>query len=317
MNKDGAAEQYFPGYERMNVRMALNLAAPHTWPASVMPALLGVCIASAATPLSVTMVIALLAIVVLMQSSVNTFNDYFDYVKGTDDESADVDPEDSVLVYNHINPRSALLLAIGYLACAFLLGIYIVVRAGFVPLIIALIGAAFVVLYSAGRTPVSYLPIGEIVSGFVMGSLIPLGTVVSLTGDLDLTVLALAIPTFIGVALIMLTNNTCDIERDIEAGRHTFPVIVGRQNAVATYRLAVIAWIIAIIVCVAICYRPGLIVMPFMVLAVYPLAKALFSNTFRPERRTQAMPQTLSLNIVLGAFYAAAMLASSLPVFVV
>ena len=316
MQKDSNGDAELESYERLSARMALNLAAPHTWPASVLPALIGVCIASMAAPISVTMAIAILAIVVLMQSSVNTFNDYFDYVKGTDDEDADVDPEDSVLVYNRINPRNALFLAIGFLACAFLLGVYIIVNAGIAPLVIALIGAAFVVLYSAGRTPVSYLPIGELVSGFVMGCLIPLGTVVSLTGVLDFSVLALSIPTFIGVGLIMLTNNTCDIERDIDAGRHTFPVIVGRQNAVATYRLAVIVWVIAIIAIVAIAFQSGLIVMPFMVLAVFPLAKAAFANTFTPDRRTQAMPQTLSLNIVLGAFYAAAILANSLPIFI-
>jgi len=316
MRKDSKGDAELESYERLSARMALNLAAPHTWPASVLPALIGICIASMAAPISVTMAIAILAIVVLMQSSVNTFNDYFDYVKGTDDEDADVDPEDSVLVYNRINPRNALFLAIGFLACAFLLGAYIIVNAGIAPHAIALIGAAFVALSSAGRTPVSYLPIGELVSGFVMGCLIPLGTVVSLTGVLDFSVLALSIPTFIGVGLIMLTNNTCDIERDIDAGRHTFPVIVGRQNAVATYRLAVIVWVIAIIAIVAIAYRSGLIVMPFMVLAVFPLAKAAFANTFTPERRTQAMPQTLTLNIVLGAFYAAAILANSLPIFI-
>ena len=316
MVRDRSEESKQRGYERLSARMALNLAAPHTWPASVMPALIGICLAVKASPISVTMALAVLAISVLMQSSVNTFNDYFDYVKGTDDESADVDVDDSVLVYNNVNPRSALFLAIGFLSVAFLLGVYIIMNAGFAPLVIALIGAVFVVLYSAGRTPVSYLPIGELVSGFVMGCLIPLGAVVSLTGTLDLTVLALSIPTFIGVALIMLTNNTCDIERDIDAGRRTFPVVVGRQNAVATYRLAVIVWIVAIIACTALCFQPGLIVVPFMVLAAIPLVKAVFGNTFEPNRRTQCMPQKLSLNIVFGAFYAAAILASTVPVLV-
>ena len=304
------------GFERFTVRMALNLAAPHTWPASVMPALIGIGIASVKGPVSISMSMAILAIVILMQSSVNTFNDYFDYVKGTDDADADVDPDDSVLVYNRVNPRAALFLAIGFLVCAFLLGVYIIMRAGWAPLVIALIGAVVVVLYSAGRTPVSYLPIGELVSGFVMGCLIPFAAVVSLTGELDFGVLALSIPNFIGVGLIMLTNNTCDIERDIRAGRNTFPVLVGRQNARATYRLAVIIWIGAIIVCTAICFTVGLIVIPFMVLAAIPLLKAAFANTFEPHRRTQAMPQTLSLNIVLGAFYAAAIFAQASPVFI-
>ena len=291
--------------------MALNLAAPHTWPASIMPVLIAVCAASTVGPVSVTMSITLLVIVVLMQSSVNTFNDYYDYVKGTDSDEDFVDPSDAVLVYNNVNPRSALMLAVGFLVVAFILGIYAIVVAGFVPLVIALVGALFVVLYSAGKSPISYLPLGELVSGVVMGALIPLASYQVLTGRLDFTVLLWSIPTIIGIGLIMFTNNTCDIERDIPAGRRTLPVVLGREKSVRAYRIALVIWVVDIIVNVAIWYTPGLVVAPFMILASYPLLKALFANPFTPERRLQAMPQILSMNITLGAFYAASILGST------
>ena len=298
-------------YTSFTARMALNLAAPHTWPAAIMPTLVAVCAAAAAGPVSVSMCIVLLVIVVLMQSSVNTFNDYFDYVKGLDSEEDNVDPSDAVLVYNNVNPKSALALAIGFLVVAFSLGIYAIVKAGFAPLVIAVIGALFVVLYSAGKSPISYLPLGEFVSGIVMGGLIPLAVYDVLAGTLDFRVLLLSVPTIIGVGLIMFTNNTCDIERDIPSGRKTLPILLGRRNAVAWYRIALVVWVLDIIVNVAVCYTPGLIVAPFMVLASYPLLKALFENPFTPQRRLQAMPQILSVNIVLGAFYSASILAAS------
>ena len=291
--------------------MALNLAAPHTWPAAIMPVLIAVCAASTVTQLSVTMSFTLLVIVVLMQSAVNTFNDYYDYVKGTDSDDAFVDPSDAVLVYNNVNPRSALMLAVGFLVAAFILGIYAIVVAGFVPLVIALIGALFVVLYSAGSSPISYLPLGEVVSGVVMGALIPLAAYQVLTGNLNFLVLVWAIPTVIGVGLIMFTNNTCDIERDIDAGRKTLPVLLGRESAVKAYRIALIVWVLAILAIDAIWFTPGLVLAPFMLLAAYPQLMALYSNSFTPERRLQAMPQILSVNITLGAFYAASILASS------
>lgn len=296
---------------RLTPRMALNLAAPHTWPAAIMPTLVALCAAAATGPISVTMSITLLVIVVLMQSSVNTFNDYYDYVKGTDSADDNVDPSDAVLVYNDINPKSALRLAIGFLVVAFALGVYAIVKAGFAPLIIAIVGAVFVVLYSAGKSPISYLPLGEAVSGIVMGGLIPLAVFQVLSGTLDFMMLVKAIPTIIGVGLIMFTNNTCDIERDIPSGRKTLPILLGRNRSVAWYHVALIVWVVDIIVNVAIWYTPGLIVAPFMVLAAYPLLKALFANPFTQERRLQSMPQILSMNIVLGAFYAASMLAVS------
>ena len=275
-----------------------------------MPTLVAVCAAAAAGPVSVTMTICLLVIVVLMQSSVNTFNDYYDFVKGSDSTEDNVDPSDAVLVYNDVDPKAALRLAIGFLAVAFLLGIYAVVKAGFAPLVIALVGALFVVLYSAGKSPISYLPLGELVSGVVMGGLIPLAVYQVLTNILDFRMLIVAIPTIIGVGLIMFTNNTCDIERDIPSGRKTLPVLLGRNRAIIAYRAALIVWMCFIIVNVAIWYTPGLLIVPFMLLASYPLVKALFANPFTPERRLQAMPQILSVNVVLGAFYAAALLAS-------
>ena len=58
-------------YGRLSARMALQLAAPHTWPAAILPALVAVAAAAAATGgVSVTMACALLAICVLMQSAV-------------------------------------------------------------------------------------------------------------------------------------------------------------------------------------------------------------------------------------------------------
>ena len=297
--------------------MALNLAAPHTWPAAIIPVLVAMCASAAVGPLSVTLSIALLVICVLMQSAVNTFNDYYDYVKGTDSDEDFVDPSDAVLVYNNVDPRAALRLAIGFLAAAFVLGIYAIAVAGWIPLVIALIGALFVVLYSAGKSPISYLPLGEAVSGVVMGGLIPLAVYQVLTRVLDFTVLVWAIPTIIGVGLIMFTNNTCDIERDIPAGRRTLPVVLGRTRAVALYRALLVIWVVAIVAIVAIWFRPGLVIAPFMLLASYPLLKALFANSFTPERRLQAMPQILSVNIALGAFYAASMLVAVNVVIVV
>ena len=298
-------------YAPFTVRMALNLAAPHTWPAAIMPALIGTCAAITRGPVSVSMSLVLLAIVILMQSAVNTINDYYDYVKGTDSDDDYVDPSDAVLVYNNVNPKAALRLAIAFLGCACLLGVYAIIVAGWVPLAIGIAGGLFVILYSAGKSPISYLPLGEIVSGVVMGGLIPLAVYDVLARHLDFVVLVWSIPTIIGVGLIMLTNNTCDIERDVPAKRRTLPVILGRDRAVSLYRAAVIVWAVAIVVIVGIWFTPGLLVMPFMVLASYPQVKALLSNTFTPERRLQAMPQILSVNITLGAFYAAALLASS------
>ena len=293
-------------FQPLTPKMALQLAAPHTWPAAILPTLIATCAAASIKHVcSVSASIVCLVIVILMQSAVNTFNDYYDYVKGADSESDNVDPSDAVLVYNNINPRDALFLAIGMLISAFVLGLYIIFRAGITPFIIALIGTLFVVIYSAGKTPVSYLPIGEIISGVVMGGLIPLATYLAITLELNSIVLIWSIPTIIGIGLIMLTNNTCDIERDIPANRKTLSVLIGRGNAVRLYHIALALMIISILANTAVFFTQGLIVSPFMLLAAYPSTKALLTNPLTQDTRQQAMSQILGINVTYCAFYAA------------
>lgn len=297
-------------YARFTARMAWQLAAPHTWPASIMPTLCALAFSYVATgTVSVTMSFTLLIICVLMQSSVNTFNDYFDYVKGTDSAQDNVDPTDAVLIYNNVNPRSALMLAVGMLAAAFVLGVYAIVVAGWIPLAIAVVGAIIVVMYSGGKTPISYLPIGEAVSGIVMGGLIPLACFQVLTLRFEPMVLIWSAPTIIGIGLIMFTNNTCDIEKDREANRSTLSVKLGREKARKLYHGLLIAWIVAIVAIVAIWYTPGLVIAPFMLLAAHPFLNALMANPLGTKTRIAAMSQICTVNVTLGAFYAASVIA--------
>lgn len=290
--------------------MALQIAAPHTWPAAILPALIAMaCAAANGHAVSAVMALVLLAICILMQAAVNTFNDYYDYVKGSDSAEDNVDPTDAVLVYNNVNPRSALMLAVGFLVVAFALGAYVIWQAGWIPLAIGIVGAIVVVLYSAGKTPISYLPIGELMSGFVMGGLIPLACYQAITKCFDPIMLVWALPTIIGVGLIMLTNNTCDVEKDIESGRKTLPVLLGRSRARTLYHALVWIWIALVIVNVLIWFSGGWPVLVFMLAASIPLLKALLSNPLAPPARIGAMAQICSVNIALGAFYAAAIFA--------
>ena len=146
-------------------------------------------------------------------------------------------------------------------------------------------------------------------SGFVMGGLIPLACYQALTKCFDPLMLVWALPTIIGVGLIMLTNNTCDVEKDIESGRKTLPVLLGRSRARTLYHALVWIWIALVIVNVLIWFSGGWPVLVFMLAASIPLLKALLSNPLAPPARIGAMAQICSVNIALGAFYAAAVFA--------
>ena len=179
-----------------------------------------------------------------LKDSVNALNDYADFVKGTDTLDNSPDPTDAVIVYG-LKPETAKRLGIGYLLAAFLTGTYVCFRCGVIPLVIGLIGALVILAYSSGKTPISYLPLGELVSGFVMGGLITLAGVYMQTGVLRFSVLAEALPVIIGIGMIMFSNNGCDIERDIPAGRRTLPCLIGRTRTDRLYRVMLIVWLLS------------------------------------------------------------------------
>lgn len=301
-------------FSPLTPKLAWQLAAPHTWVAAYVGVLLSGVYTIAAYSGHVNLVLLglLLLICVFMQSSVNVFNDYFDYTKGTDSlENSSEDAFDAVLVYNNLNPKSVLALAIGYLVCAGIIGVYIVYSCGWIPLLIGLIGAIVVVIYSGGKTPISYLPIGEFISGIVMGSLIPLACTYVLSGVLDFFVLVLSIPLAVGIGMILATNNTCDIEKDIGAKRKTLAVVLGRKEATNVYRLVIMLWIILTIILVGILYTKGLPIMSFMLIGIFPVARALFKNPLIQQSREAAMSQIVMLNVIISAFYCLAILVNT------
>ena len=294
---------------RLRLQDVINLAAPHTWAASVIPSLFALAYSYGKTgKIRPDMAVCLFLVAILMQSAVNTFNDYADYVKGTDTPENSPAAYDAVIVYG-LRPRTARNIGLTFLAAALLAGLFAVIRCGIVPLAIGFIGAAVVVLYSFGQTPISYLPLGEFVSGFVMGGLIPLAGVYMLTDRFEPVVFLLSLPLVLGIALIMYSNNGCDIGRDLEAGRRTLPCLLGQERTDRLYRVALTVWLLLPAAVFVLCGR-------FPSVLTYILAVPVFIHAFvthlrrhlGPEGRGPVMGGINSLNIMLGFAYCLATL---------
>lgn len=254
--------------------------------------------------------LALIAASILMQSSVNTLNDYFDYVKGTDTEEDNLDRSDAVLVYEGINPKAALILGLAYLLIAGGLGLVLILtRNTLLPLWIGLIGAACVILYSGGIKPISYLPIGEFVSGFVMGGLIPLGIVAVATGKLDFWVLLFASPLIVSIGLILMSNNGCDIEKDIKAGRKTLPVLLGRERTQKVYSILISVWNVLLwVLPILLVGFPGILCFLFIQLLAKKEMDWLKESPLDQEHRIEQMTTILSANIKANGIYMASII---------
>ncbi len=255
------------GGGRITLPILINIANPGAIILSALaPAIIGVVLAyERVGRLPVFFTIIVVMIPLLFNASIDLLNDYYDFVRGNDTSENIVDEADAPLAYNNITDVKPVLWAgLGCLFIGVLLGIYVVLQTGAVPLIIGCIGAITVLTYSAGKLPLSYLPIGEIVAGFVMGGLIPLGVFSALTGTIDYWVLYKSIPMMLIVAHFMLVNNTCDIERDEQVGRRTLPILIGREKAKKLCTLMTAVWVIQMLHVVLAWYplgTPAIIVM--------------------------------------------------------
>ena len=286
-------------YRPLTAKQALQLAAPHTWAASVCPSLFGICYSRLmGFPLGTFRAAAVLAACVFLQSAVNTLNDYVDFVKGTDSASDNVEVSDAVLVYGGIDPKSARNLGFLYLFAGLLSGLAASAGAGPVPLLIGAVGGATVLLYSGGPLPVSSLPLGEVVSGFVMGGLIPLGTAACADGKLHPEILFYSLPLIIGIALIMMINNGCDIEKDIRAGRRTLPMFLGRERTLKLYRFLTVFWILLLLVLpVLLTGQRGFLCGVLLLLFARERFRNILALQLRPEQRVLQMKGIVAANI--------------------
>lgn len=237
----------------------------------------------------------LLLIPTAANCSVNLLNDYYDYISGNDTTENIVAEAEGPLAYHEVeDPKPAFYYGIIFFAAACLMGAYVVWKCGPVPAAIGAFGAMITVTYSGKWISTSHMPIGEILSGFTMGGLIPAAVYVSLTGRAeDMPVIFLrSVPMMLVVSQFMLENNTCDMERDYKAGRRTLPMFLGRERAQRLANLLNIIWLVALILNVAVYFPFGL---PVLAAALFKGRKGI-AAAFREERtRENKLPATGAL----------------------
>ncbi|MBQ5973221.1 MAG: prenyltransferase [Oscillospiraceae bacterium] len=295
-------------YRRTRLKDVLDLAAPQTWTGSVTPAVIALAISyHRLRSLDLLMALCLIVIVLLMQSAVNAFDDYADFVKGTDTLENSPDAEDAVIVYG-MRPRTARNLGFAFLLLALIPAAYVVIVCGPVPLVIGAIGAAVLFWYAFGKIPISYLPLGEVCCGFVMGGLIPLAGVYLQTRTLDFFILVETLPPILGMAVNMFSNNGCDIERDRPAGRRTLACLLGQKRTGTLYRILLLIWAASpAVVLAAQCRWTGVFVYLAASLAFLHLVIRQFRIQLGPNNRDAVMTGATTLVTAVGLTYSLAM----------
>jgi len=300
-------------YEKMSFKALIELAAPPTWSASIVPVFLGCALGYArGGSLDPVLFLCTLFICVIFQSAVNTLNDYTDFVKGADTEENTDDVNDASIVYNRIDPKAARNAGFIMVACGLAVGAYVIAVTSWIALAFAGVGILTLLLYALPKVPISDTPFGELTSGFVMGGIITMAVYYVQTCTVDFAILLYALPAIITIGCIMLVNNTSDIEKDLEAGRRTLAVLLGRARATTLlFTLITLAMAIVCVIVLAV-FPGGWCFLPVMVVSVFIPTRMMYRNGIVPAVRRFNMQGIGTVNVRIVISYTVCILLSCL-----
>lgn len=178
--------------------------------------------------------------------------------------------------------RKAKLILYGLLLASTATGLLLALWTDLVVLAAGGICFLFGIFYTFGPIPISRQPLGEILSGFFYGFMIPLIMLQINGGDnrfisyalsmqnVSVTVavrpavhlIILSVIPFCVTANIMLANNTCDVKKDILVKRFTLPYYIGTAASIRLFALLY-----------AVCYGAAFVlafakIMPYTILLI-------------------------------------------------
>ncbi len=215
--------------------------------------------------------------------------------------------------------RNALLIIYALFGISTAFGLYLAYSTDLVILVIG--GICFVcgVLYTYGPLPISRMPLGEVVSGFFYGAIIPFilmyinmpkGTFMTYSLSFEtvslsvqvvpvLTLLLFSITPFAVTANVMLANNICDLEKDITVKRYTLPYYIGKKTALYLFAgLYYMTYAAAILLVVFGILSPVVLI---SLLTIVPVQKNINKFFKKQEKATTFGVSIMNFILIMGA----------------
>jgi 1,4-dihydroxy-2-naphthoate octaprenyltransferase len=179
---------------------------------------------------------------VVAHISVNLFNEYSDFHTKIDFKTnrTPFSGGSGMLTSGKSTPRAVLIVAIITLLVALGIGIYMSFLSHWIILVFAAIGSFSIIFYT--QFLARYM-LGEVFAGFALGTLVVLGTYVSLNASAGMSlselfpseVVWLSIPPGILTALLLFINEFPDAEADKEGGRLHLVIKLGKKASAWVY----------------------------------------------------------------------------------
>jgi len=224
-------------------------ARPRTLPAAIAPVLVGTALAGFGHVFHPLRFLAALLGAIFIQVGTNLSNDYSDARRGADADDR-LGPV-RVTAGGLVPPKQVLVATYVSFGLAVLAGVYLVVVAGWLLLVIGAASILAGVLYTGGPRPYGYEGLGELFVFLFFGVVAVAGSYFVQVKHLHWEAFALAVPVGLLAAAILVVNNIRDIDSDRRASKRTLAVRLGRARTrwlfaavvYLAFLLAPITWI--------------------------------------------------------------------------
>lgn len=163
----------------------------------------------------------------LIQIGTNFANDYYDFVKGADND--DRIGFTRATAKGLIKPATMKKAAFTTMLLAFLCGLYLVWHGGWVILLIGILSIIMGIAYTGGPFPLGYNGLGDVFVFIFFGLIAVMGTFY--VNTLEWSMLAFWASLAVGALCvnILVINNLRDIETDQKTGKRTLGVLFGEK----------------------------------------------------------------------------------------
>lgn len=275
---------------------------PATLTASVAPVLVGTGLAIGRDSFSALPALAALGGAMALQIGANFANDVFDFQRGAD--TADRLGPPRVTQTGLLTPGQVKGGMVTAFALAMLLGVYLVVVAGWPIIAVGLASILAAIVYTGGPWPTGYHALGDLFTFVFFGLVAVSGTYYVQAKELPFATLLASIPMGCTVTAILVINNLRDIETDRKAGKHTLGVVMGDPATRGWYVFMVAAaYVVAIAMWPLGEAGPGVALVLLSLPVALPLLRAVTGGT-TGRALNLSLKGTARLTFVLGVLFA-------------
>ncbi len=250
-----------------------------------------------------------------------TINNYVDYTQAKNREYRD---NHNIIGVANISLGSVRAIIGVLLLIATTAGIFLVSQVGTMLLFLGAFSFFVGVFYTFGPIPISRMPLGEIVSGFMMGFVIVYLSVYIHYPELlvldiverdlflrvqlveSLIIFLVATPFICLISNLMLANNICDLEQDITNNRFLLPYYIGRTKSLLLFQVVYYTLFVLVIVAVAVRVLPWI---SLATLLVFPLVQKNISLFMSRQVKEETFSVAVKNLIIVSSVYTLSLVA--------